>query len=75
MELVRAGTGTRLRYVPFQDEARSPRFGVPVAGARPRRCTWSYRTAVCIAGADAAPEILKLLPGERWLAVPFAVPE
>ena len=26
------------------------------------------------AGADAAPEILKLLPGKRWLAGLFAVP-
>ena len=26
------------------------------------------------AGADAAPELLRLLPGKRWLAWPFSLP-
>jgi len=26
------------------------------------------------AGADAAPELLRLLPGKRWLAVWFRIP-
>jgi acetyl esterase len=63
----------RLRYVPFQDEAAVARFGValPALAAAMHLVLPDGRV---YAGADAAPEILKLLPGKRWLAVLFAVP-
>jgi acetyl esterase len=63
----------RLRYVPFQDEAAVARFGValPALAAAMHLVLPDGRV---YAGADAAPELLKLLPGKRWLAGLFAVP-
>ena len=62
-----------LRYVPFQDEAAVARFGIalPALAAAMHLVLPDGRV---YAGADAAPELLRLLPGKRWLAVPFAVP-
>src|SRR5882672_9085420 len=62
-----------LRVVPFQDAAAVARFGIalPALAAAMHLVLPDGRV---YAGADAAPEILKLLPGKRWLAVPFAVP-
>lgn len=62
-----------LRYVPFQDEAAVARFGIalPALAAAIHLVLPDGRV---YAGADAAPELLRLLPGRRWLAVPFSVP-
>jgi predicted DCC family thiol-disulfide oxidoreductase YuxK len=63
----------RLRYVPFQDEARVARFGVPLP-ALAAAMHLILPDGRVYAGADAAPEILRLLPGKGWLAAPFALP-
>src|SRR5258708_39003301 len=64
----------RLRYVPFQDEAAVARFRVPLpALAAPMPLVFPDGR-VC-PGADAAPEVLRLLPRKRWLAVRFAGPD
>ena len=62
-----------LRYVPFQDEAAVARFGIalPALAAAMHLVLPDGRV---YAGADAAPELLRLLPGKRWLAWPFSVP-
>ena len=62
-----------LRYVPFQDEAAVTRFGIalPALAAAMHLVLPDGRV---YAGADAAPELLRLLPGKRWLAWPFSVP-
>ena len=74
MELVRRWDREhRLQYVPFQDEAAVARFGVPLP-ARAAAMHLILPDGRVFAGADAAPEILRLLPGKHWLAAPFAVP-
>ena len=63
----------RLDYVPFQDGDGVARFGLalPALAAAMHLVLPDGRI---YAGADAAPEILKLLPGKGWLAWIFAVP-
>jgi predicted DCC family thiol-disulfide oxidoreductase YuxK len=63
----------RLRLVPFQDAATVARFGIalPALAAAMHLILPDGRV---YAGADAVPEILRLLPGKRWLALPFRVP-
>ncbi|HEX4600204.1 MAG TPA: DUF393 domain-containing protein [Gemmatimonadales bacterium] len=63
----------RLATVPFQDEARVAAFGValPALAAAMHLVLPDGRV---FAGADAAPELLRLLPGKRWLAALFRVP-
>jgi len=63
----------RLHYVPFQDEAAVARFGVPFP-ALAAAMHLILPDGRVYAGADAAPEIVKLLPGKSWLALPFAIP-
>jgi predicted DCC family thiol-disulfide oxidoreductase YuxK len=63
----------RLRYVPFQDGAAVRRFGIPLP-ALAAAMHLVLPDGRVFAGADAAPEIARLLPGRRWLAWPFAVP-
>lgn len=62
-----------LAFVPFQDEARVARFGIalPALAAAMHLVLPDNRV---YAGADAAPALLRLLPGKRWLAPLFAVP-
>jgi len=62
-----------LRFVPFQDEAAVARFGIalPALAAAMHLVLPDGRV---LAGADAVPELLRLLPGKRWLAVWFRVP-
>ncbi len=62
-----------LRYVPFQDEAAVARFRIalPTLAAAMHLVFPDGRV---FAGADAAPELLRLLPGKRWLAVWFRIP-
>ena len=63
----------RLRYVPFQDESEVARFGIalPALAAAMHLVLPDGRV---YAGADAVPELGKLLPGKRWWAWGFAVP-
>jgi acetyl esterase len=63
----------RLTLIPFQDEARVRAFGIPLPAlaAAMHLILPDGRT---LAGADAAPALLRLLPGKRWLASIFGVP-
>ena len=63
----------RLRYVPFQDESAVARFGIalPALAAAMHLVLPDGRV---FAGADAVPELGKLLPGKRWWSWAFAVP-
>ena len=63
----------RLRYIPFQDESGVARFGIalPALAAAMHLVLPDGRV---FAGADAVPELGKLLPGKRWWAWGFAVP-
>jgi predicted DCC family thiol-disulfide oxidoreductase YuxK len=62
-----------LRFVPFQDEAAVTAFGLalPALAAAMHLVLPDGRV---YAGADAAPELLRLFPGKRWLASLFRVP-
>ncbi|HEX4575412.1 MAG TPA: DUF393 domain-containing protein [Gemmatimonadales bacterium] len=63
----------RLATVPFQDQRRVAALGValPALAAAMHLVLPDGRV---FAGADAAPELLRLLPGKRWLAALFRVP-
>ena len=64
----------RIALVPFQDEAAVARFGIglPALAAAMHLILPDGRVA---AGADAVPELLRVLPGaKRWLRLVFAVP-
>jgi predicted DCC family thiol-disulfide oxidoreductase YuxK len=63
----------RLRVVPFQDQARVAAFGIPLP-ALAAAMHLVVPDGRVFAGADAAPHILRLLPGKRWLAWVFRVP-
>ncbi len=63
----------RLAVVPFQDQARVAAFGIPLP-ALAAAMHLVYPDGRVFAGADAAPEILRLLPGKRWLAWVFRMP-
>jgi predicted DCC family thiol-disulfide oxidoreductase YuxK len=62
-----------LRFVPFQDGPAVARFGIalPALAAAMHLVLPDGRV---YAGADAAPELLRLFPGKRWLARLFRVP-
>ena len=62
-----------LQFIPFQDGAAVARFGIalPALAAAMHLVLADGRI---FAGADAAPELLRLLPGKRWLAPWFRVP-
>jgi predicted DCC family thiol-disulfide oxidoreductase YuxK len=62
-----------LRYVPFQDEAAVARFRIALP-ALAAAMHLIFPDGRVFAGADAAPELLRLLPGKRWLAVWFRIP-
>jgi predicted DCC family thiol-disulfide oxidoreductase YuxK len=65
----------RIAVVPFQDRARVAAFGIPLpALAAAMHLVLPPPDGRVLAGADAAPEILRLLPGKRWLAWAFRVP-
>lgn len=66
-----------IRFVPFQDEAQVAPFGIELpalAGAMHLVIPPPPPGGRIYAGADAAPELLRLLPGKRWLAPLFRVP-
>jgi predicted DCC family thiol-disulfide oxidoreductase YuxK len=65
----------RIAVVPFQDRARVAAFGIPLpALAAAMHLVLPPPDGRVLAGADAAPEILRLLPGKRWLAWAFRFP-
>lgn len=63
----------RFAYVPFQDREAVARFGIalPALAAAMHLVLPDGRV---FAGADAVPEMLRLLPGRRWLAAGFRIP-
>jgi len=63
----------RLATVPFQDQARVAGFEIPLPALAAAMHLVLPDGAV-FAGADAAPQILRLLPGKRWLAPVFRIP-
>jgi predicted DCC family thiol-disulfide oxidoreductase YuxK len=62
-----------LRFVPFQDGAAVAAFGIelPALAAAMHLILPNGRV---YAGAHAAPELLRLFPGKRWLAWLFLIP-
>jgi acetyl esterase len=63
----------RLATIPFQDRARVADFGLPLP-ALAAAMHLVLPDGRVLAGADAAPEILRLLPGKRWMALLFRLP-
>lgn len=62
-----------IAYVPFQDAAVVARFGIelPALAAAMHLILPDGRV---FAGADATPELARLLPGKAWLAPLYRVP-
>src|SRR3989454_3529930 len=62
-----------LRFVPFQDAVAVARFGIalPALAAAMHLVMPDGRV---YPGADAIPQLLRLVPGKRWLAPLFAIP-
>ncbi|HEV8264417.1 MAG TPA: DUF393 domain-containing protein [Gemmatimonadales bacterium] len=74
VELLRRWDRDRvLRYLSFQDEQAVARFGIALP-ALAAAMHLVFPDGRVYAGADAAPELLRLLPGKRWLAPLFRVP-
>ncbi|MGH7646133.1 MAG: thiol-disulfide oxidoreductase DCC family protein [Gemmatimonadales bacterium] len=71
--LVRWDREQRIALVAFQDRERVARFGIglPALAAAMHLVLPDGRV---LAGADAVPELLRRLPGRRWMAWAFAVP-
>ena len=63
----------RLALIPFQDQARVAAFHIPLP-ALAAAMHLVLPDGRVFAGADAGAELLRLLPGKRWLAWLFAVP-
>jgi len=65
----------RIVLVPFQDQASVAAFGIPLpALAAAMHLVLPPPDGRVLAGADAVPELLRLLPGKRWLAWGFRIP-
>jgi predicted DCC family thiol-disulfide oxidoreductase YuxK len=62
-----------LHYLPFQDQAAVARFGIalPALAAAMHLILPDGRV---YPGADAVPQLLRLLRGKRWLAPLFRIP-
>lgn len=65
----------RIALIPFQDQARVASFAIPLpALAAAMHLVLPPPDGRVLAGADAVPELLRLLPGKRWLAWGFRIP-
>ncbi|MGH7673713.1 MAG: thiol-disulfide oxidoreductase DCC family protein [Gemmatimonadales bacterium] len=71
--LVRWDREHRIALVAFQDREQVARFGIalPALAAAMHLVLPDGRV---LAGADAVPELLRRLPGRRWMAWAFALP-
>jgi predicted DCC family thiol-disulfide oxidoreductase YuxK len=63
----------RITLIPFQDHARVAAFAIPLP-ALAAAMHLILPDGRVLAGADAVPEILRLLPGKGWWAWAFRVP-
>jgi predicted DCC family thiol-disulfide oxidoreductase YuxK len=63
----------RITLIPFQEQARVAAFRIPLP-ALAAAMHLVLPDGRVTAGADAAPDLLRLLPGKRWLAPVFALP-
>jgi acetyl esterase len=63
----------RLTLIPFQEQARVAVFQIPLP-ALAAAMHLVLPDGRVLAGADAAADLLRLLPGKGWLARLFAVP-
>jgi predicted DCC family thiol-disulfide oxidoreductase YuxK len=63
----------RVTLIPFQDQARVAAFRIPLP-ALAAAMHLVLPDGRVLAGADAAADVLRLLPGKQWLAGVFAVP-
>ena len=63
----------RIELIPFQDAARVAQFGLPLP-ALAAAMHLVLPDGRVVAGADAVPELGRLLPGKQWLVWLFAVP-
>lgn len=63
----------RLRYIPFQDEQTVRQIGLALPELA-AAMHFVLPDGQVFAGADAVPELGRLLPGKRWWAWGFAVP-
>ena len=63
----------RLATLPFQDEAGVAAFGIPLPALAAAMHLVRPDGRV-FAGADAIPQLLRLLPRRRWLAPLFSLP-
>ncbi len=63
----------RIELIPFQDAARVAQFGLPLP-ALAAAMHLVLPDGRVVAGADAVPELGRLLPGKRWLTWLFALP-
>jgi predicted DCC family thiol-disulfide oxidoreductase YuxK len=62
-----------LRFVPFQDTAAVARFGIALPALAAAMHLVLPEGGV-YPGADAIPELLRLLRGKRWLSPMFRIP-
>ena len=63
----------RVTLIPFQEQARVAAFRIPLP-ALAAAMHLVLADGRVVAGADAAPDLLRLLPGKRWLASVFTLP-
>ena len=63
----------RLAVIPFQDQAGVAAFRIPMP-ALAAAMHLVLPDGRVLAGADAAPQLLRMLPGLGWLTPVFAVP-
>jgi predicted DCC family thiol-disulfide oxidoreductase YuxK len=63
----------RIALVPFQDRDAVRRFGLALP-ALAAAMHFVRQDGRVFAGADAVPELLRLLPGKSWLRWAFGVP-
>ena len=63
----------RLTLIPFQEQARVAAFRIPLP-ALAAAMHLVLPDGRVLAGADAAADLLRMLPGKRWLAHLFALP-